>query len=357
MDIVVFVILLGALILLHEFGHFILAKRAGVKVEEFGIGFPPRIVAFRRGETEYSLNIIPLGGFVRMLGEEDPSAARSFAAASRWWRVAILAAGATMNFAVAVILFSGAFASGWPTVTQSEVIVSQVVPNSPAASAGLRDGDVIVAVSGHHIDRANQIPNYTREALGKPMAMQVKRGKQTINLTVTPRTSWPADQGPIGIAITEHPLKVEPVYYAIPAAIVRGVAQTVQTIVLTLTIPVMVIQGLIPAAVARPIGPLGIYEITSQATTETVATGWLFPVLSVAATISAGLGIANLLPIPGLDGGRLLFVIIEAVRGRRISPRREGMIHMVGLAFLVSVFLIVTYFDILFPVSADFVPH
>ncbi|MCL4499984.1 MAG: site-2 protease family protein, partial [Chloroflexi bacterium] len=268
-----------------------------------------------------------------------------------------LAAGATMNFAVAVFLFSGAFASGWPTVTQSEVIVSQVVPNSPAASAGLRVGDVIVAVSGHHIDLANQIPTYTREALGKPMAMQVKRGKQTINLTVTPRTSWPANQGPIGIAITEHPLKVEPVYYAIPAAIVRGVAQTVQTIVLTLTIPVMVIQGLIPAAVARPIGPLGIYEITSQATTETVATGWLFPVLSVAATISAGLGSANLLPIPGLDGGRLLFVIIEAVRGRRISPRREGMIHMVGLAFLVSVFLIVTYFDILFPVSADFVPH
>ena len=357
MDVVVFVVLLGALILVHELGHFILAKRAGVKVEEFGIGFPPRLFAIRRGETVYSLNMVPLGGFVRMLGEEDPTAPRSFASASRWWRIAILIAGATMNFIVAIILFSGAYASGWPTVTKSDVIVSEVVPGSPADHAGLKAGDLIVKFAGQAIERPGQISLITYSSLGKPLSVEIRRNQQTIDLTVTPRTSWPSDQGPIGIGISEHPLKIEPVYYSVPQAIIGGNKQTVQTVVLTLTIPVMVIRGLIPADAARPIGPYGIYQITSQATTETVATGWWFPVLSVAATVSAGLGFANLLPIPGLDGGRLLFVIVEAIRGRRMSPQRESMIHMIGLAFLVSVFLIVTYFDLLFPVNLDFGPH
>ncbi|HVB97438.1 MAG TPA: M50 family metallopeptidase [Chloroflexota bacterium] len=357
MNVVVFIVLLGALILVHELGHFILAKRAGVKVEEFGIGFPPRLFAIQRGETAYSLNLIPLGGFVRMLGEEDPTAPRSFASASRWWRIAILVAGATMNFIVAILLFSGAYASGWPTVTKSEVIVSDVVSGSPAARAGLKTGDVIVKFAGQTIERPSQISSVTYASLGKSLPVVIQRGQQTLNLTVTPRTSWPSDQGPVGIGISEHPLKVEPVYYSLPKAIIGGITQTVQTVILTLSVPVLVIRGLIPADAARPIGPFGIYQITSQATTETVTTGWWFPVLSVAATVSAGLGFANLLPIPGLDGGRLLFVIIEAIRGRRISPQRESMIHMVGLVFLVSVFLIVTYFDVLFPVNLNFGPH
>ena len=353
----VFVLLLSLLILAHELGHFILAKRAGVKVEEFAIGFPPRLFSIRHGETAYSINMVPLGGYVKMLGEEDPSFPRSFAAAPRRWRVAILAAGASMNILAAIFLFAGAYAAGWPQATKSEVVITDVMPDSPAARAGLRQGDVILAFSGQKIEQPDQLPRLSQSSLGKPTTIQVRRDGQTIDLTLTPRTSWPEGQGPIGIGIMNHALKIEPVYYPLASALVHGVEQTIQTLWLTLTIPVLVLRGLIPADIARPVGPFGIYQITSQAATETVATGWWFPILSVAATVSAGLGLANLLPIPGLDGGRLLFVVIEAIRGRRVDPQREGRIHLVGLALLVSLVIIITYFDARFPIDVQFSPH
>jgi len=356
-NVVIFVVLLSLLIFVHELGHFVLAKRAGVKVEEFGIGFPPRLVAFRRGETEYSLNMIPLGGFVRMLGEEDPSAPRSFASARRWWRIGILSAGAAMNILAAVLLFGGAYAAGWPAVTQSEVVVSEVLAGTPADTAGLKKGDVIKTFVGQPIDRSEQLRRLTNANLGKSIVVEIDRSGQSLSLQLTPRTTWPPDQGPMGVAIEDHALKIEPIYYSAPRALVLGAQRTMQTLALTVELPVMVIRGIVPADAARPVGPLGIYQITSQATTETVATGWLFPILSVAGTISAGLGFANLLPIPGLDGGRLLFVLLEAIRGRRINPQRESMIHFVGLAFLVSLVLVVTYFDILNPVNLDFGPR
>lgn len=356
LSVIIFIILLSLLILVHEFGHFILAKRAGVKVEEFAIGFPPRLFTIKRGETNYSINAVPLGGYVKMLGEEDPAFPRSFAAAKRRWRVAILAAGASMNLIFAIFLFGGAYAAGWPQVTKSEVIVSQVMPGSPAAAAGMKVGDVIVAFDGHTIDKADVLPSLSQSSLGKPTTLEIRRDGKTSSVSLTPRTSWPKGEGPIGIAIMEHALKIEPVYYSLPAALVNGARQTLQTITITLTLPFLVLNGLIPAGVARPVGPLGIYQITSQATTETVATGWWFPILSVAGTISAGLGLANLLPIPGLDGGRLLFVAIEAVRGRRVSPQREGQIHLVGLALLMSLVIIITYFDLLFPANVQFTP-
>jgi regulator of sigma E protease len=356
-NVVIFILLLSLLILVHELGHFILAKRAGVKVEEFAIGFPPRLFSIRRGETDYSLNLVPLGGYVRMLGEEDPTFPRSFAAASRLWRIAILAAGASMNILVAVFLFAGAYAAGWPQVTKSEVVISQVMPGSPAAKAGLQQGDVIVAFDGHQIDRAEELPQLSQNSLGKLTTVEIRRNDKTLNVTLVPRTTWPEGEGPIGIGIMRHAIRVEPVYYPLPSAFVHGVEQTIQTLWITLTIPVLVLRGLIPADIARPVGPIGIYQITSQATAETITTGWLFPILSVAATVSAGLGLANLLPIPGLDGGRLLFVVIEAIRGRRVSPQREGRIHLVGLALLVSLVLIITYFDLLFPPNIQFSPH
>lgn len=356
-NVVIFVILLSLLILVHELGHFVMAKRAGVKVEEFAIGFPPRLFSVRRGETAYSINLIPLGGYVKMLGEEDPSFPRSFAAARRRWRVAILAAGATMNILLAILLFAGAYAAGWPQVTKSEVVITQVVPGSPAAAAGLREGDVILAFNGQTIDQPEQLPPLSQDSLGKVTALTIRRGQQTIVVSLIPRTTWPEGQGPIGIAIMARPLKIEPVHYQPLSALINGARQTIETITITLTLPLLVLRGLIPADVARPIGPFGMYQLTSQAATETVATGWWFPILSVAGTVSAGLGLANLLPIPGLDGGRLLFVLIETIRGRRVSPKREGQIHLVGLALLVSLVIIITYFDLLFPVNVQFTPH
>ncbi|HEX5414111.1 MAG TPA: M50 family metallopeptidase [Chloroflexota bacterium] len=356
MSVLVFVVLLGILILVHELGHFILAKRAGVKVEEFGIGFPPRLFAIRRGETDYSLNLIPLGGYVRMLGEEDPTAPRSFASASRAWRFAILIAGATMNLIAAVFLFSSAYVAGVPDFTKADVVVSQVVANTPAAEAGLQTGDQIVSMGGITIDGFDQLQSETTASRGKTTPLVVKRDGKTLDLTITPRSNYPAGQGPMGIAVTLRARSL--IHYSIPAALANGAIDAGRTVALTLALPVSILSGLIPLADApRPMGPVGIFQVTSQATAVSLDRGWLWPILEVAAEVSAGLAVANLLPIPGLDGGRLLFVVIEAVRGRRINPQRETMIHLMGMAFLLSLVLIITYMDILHPVPTDLFPH
>ena len=216
---------------------------------------------------------------------------------------------------------------------------------------------MIKEFAGRTIQQTDQLTPLILSNLGQNESIIVNRSGSLLTLNVTPRATWPSDQGPIGIGIDDHVLKTAPVSYGFPDALFRGATKTAQTVALTFEVPVLAIRGLIPADVARPVGPVGIYQITSQAAAETTSTGWWFPILSVAATISAGLGIANLLPIPGLDGGRLLFILIEAVRGRRITPQRESMIHFIGLAFLVSMVLVVTYFDVLNPVDLNLPPH
>jgi regulator of sigma E protease len=353
-SILAFALLLGFMVFIHELGHFTIAKLAGIKVEEFGIGFPPRLVAVRRGETEYSLNWIPLGGFVRMLGEEDPAEPRSFARASKLWRVATLLAGSTMNLIAAAVFFAIAYGAGWPTVTGTEVQIFRIVAASPAEQAGLREGDVVLSLGGQSVKTTGELRRAIEANLGKSVPIEIRRDGQPASLTVTPRAQWPKDEGPIGIGILDKATKVEPVRYGPIDAIGRGVRELGRTVMLTLSIPVLAIQGLVPMELLRPVGPVGLFQATSQATAETARSGWWFPLLYMAATLGAGLGVANLLPIPGLDGGRLAFVVLEILRGRRVSPEREGLIHLVGMAVLVSLVLVITYFDILNPVNVDF---
>jgi len=354
MSVIAFALLLGFMVLIHELGHFVMAKLAGVKVEEFGIGFPPRMIAVRRGETDYSLNWIPIGGFVRMLGEEDPRERRSFARAPKSWRIGILLAGSTINLIAAAVFFSIAHASGWPTVTQSEVQVVRVLPGSPADQAGLVDGDAILSLGGQPVKLTIDLRRITEENLGRAIPIDIRRGADPRTLTVTPRAQWPEGEGPIGIGIRDRPVKVEPVGYGPVESVTRGVRELGRTIAITVQIPALAIQGQVPLELLRPVGPVGLFQATSQATAEATRSGWWFPILYMGATLGAGLGIANLLPIPGLDGGRLIFVLLEMVRGRRVSPEREGLIHLVGMAGLVSLVLVITYFDILFPVNLDF---
>ena len=353
-NILAFALLLGFMVLIHELGHFVVARLAGVKVEEFGIGFPPRLFAFRRGETEYSLNLIPLGGFVRMLGEENPDEPRSFARAKKRWRIAILLAGSSMNLVAAAALFSIAFMAGWPTVTATAVEVFRVIPGSPAETGGLQRGDLVLSVAGTPISTTADLRGLTEANLGKSIAFDIRRGTESRAINLTPRVEWPQGEGPIGIGIMDRATKVEPIQHGPVEAIRRGVGELGRSIMLTASIPVMAFQGIVPLELLRPVGPVGLFQATSQATAETVRSGWWYPILFMGATLGAGLAVANLLPIPGLDGGRMVFVIIEMFRGRRISPEREGLIHFIGMAALVSLVLVITYFDILFPVNVDF---
>ena len=347
-----FLIILGFLVFFHELGHFVTAKMAGIKVEEFGFGFPPRIVAVRRGETEYSINWIPLGGFVRMLGEEDPGQPRSFASASKRWRTAVLLAGPAMNLVLAALLFAGGYMAGWPTSTQTQVEVVKVVDGTPAATAGLQSGDVIVSLGNQPIPDTNALRDQTQKVLGQNTTIVVKRDGNEQTLPIVPNATWQPDRGALGVTIVNQPTQIEPVRYPIWEATWQGAQRVGDMVGFTFSVPVMIARGLIPADVARPVGPVGILQVTSQAATETVTTGWWFPLLYTAAALSVGLGVANVLPIPGLDGGRWLFVIIEAIRRRRISPQREGFIHMVGVAVLLMLVLVISYYDVTSPLPS-----
>lgn len=357
MYIILFLGILSLLIFIHELGHFVMAKLAKVKVEEFAIGLPPRLIAWRRGETEYSINLIPLGGFTKMLGEEDPAEPRSLARAKKRWRFVILSAGSIMNLVLAVLLFAGCYMVGWPTAVETATQIYQVSPGSPAEQAGLRENDTIISMAGVRVTDVTVIQEQTKAHLGQPIAMVIDRGGQEINVEVTPRTTWPKDQGPLGVGIWEKAIKVEPIAHGPLESLGLGAQRTFDVIALTLSAPAMIINGQLSAELARPVGPVGIYQVTSQAVAATADTGWFFPILNVMAVFSAGLGLANLLPIPALDGGRLVFVLLEAIRGKRISPQREGLIHLIGMALLLSVMVLVSYFDLLFPITGmDWTP-
>ncbi|MDA8219781.1 MAG: M50 family metallopeptidase [Dehalococcoidales bacterium] len=349
LDIVAFVLVLGLLVFIHEAGHFVTAKMAGIKVEEFGFGFPPRLFAVRRGETEYSLNLLPLGGFVRMLGEEDPSEARSFASAPKRWRSLVLLAGPLMNMLLAAFLFAGAYMVGWPTATRTAVSIASVVPDSAAQKAGLQPGDIVISMNGQPIDNTTELRQTIQDHLGQQMQVVVERNGAQQTLTVQLDPTWDESKGALGVTSMNEPLQVKPVPYPVWDAVGLGFQRLGDMVAFTVAVPVMVIRGLIPADLARPVGPVGIWQVTSQAATATVDTGWWFPILYVMAALSVGLGIANLLPIPGLDGGRLLFVGIEAIRGRRISPRMEGIINVMGIALLLTLVVVISFYDVSSP--------
>ena len=342
--------MLSLLLLVHELGHFIAARRAGIKVEEFGIGLPPRVFGVRRGDILYSLNLIPLGAFVKMTGEngEEPQREGSFTSKGKLARAGVLVAGPAMNFLTAALLFAAAYVIGWPTPTSMEILVYKVTSGSPAESAGLQAGDRIVAMDGREMRTADQFVSETRAKLGSQVVLTVEREGRQLEKSMVPRTTWPEGDGPLGIGLQGKVLEMKPVSHPVHRAVVLGFARAGQMVAFTLAVPVMIVQGMLPAELARPIGPVGIYQITTQAADYAEA-GWWFPLISITATISAGLAIANLLPFPALDGGRLLLIGVEAVRRKRIAPEREGALHLIGMAVLLTLMLIVSYYDLIAP--------
>ena len=350
-----FVVVLSLLVFVHELGHFVVAKRAGVKVEEFGFGYPlPKglltITLFKRGETVYTLNPIPFGGFVRMAGEEDPDAERGLGSKSKLVRVGVLLAGSGMNVLLGIVFFTLCFMVGWPEPVEFDnAIIESVVSGSPAEQAGLKIGDIVMRADGEYIDNPDELVAYTRTKLNQEMLLVVKREGKILQVRVTPRLDSEGVSR-IGVAITPAVTKIGLKIYPLGEAILHGLKQTVGVIALTFTIPVLVIRGLISVEMARPIGPAAIAQLAGQAVQQSVETSWWFPILNLMALLSTGLAVANLLPLPGLDGGRIFFVIVEAIRGKRIDPEKEGAVHLIGLAILVTLMIFITYWDIATPV-------
>lgn len=338
-----FFIVLSVLVIVHELGHFLVARRNGIIVEEFGFGYPPRLaVLFKRNGVLYTLNAIPFGGFVRMRGEDAEAGPESFTAQPKRVRAAVLLAGPAMNLLLAVLLFTLSSLWGRPMPAPGAEITA-IAPGSPAEQAGLLPGDVILEVAGQAIAAPTDLTLLTREHLGRSMALTVRRAGQTLTVNIVPRADPPPGEGPMGVAV-RSPVEVRSL--PLGEAVMSGITSTAVFVVGTLMLPVLLLRGLVPAEMARPIGPVGIAQLAGGAVEFSVATGMAFPILQLMAILSAALAVTNLLPLPALDGGRLLFILIESIRGRRIDPAKEGIVHLIGMALLVTLMILITYQDV-----------
>jgi regulator of sigma E protease len=350
------IVVLSLLVFVHELGHFAVAKWAGVKVEEFGFGYPlPNglltITLFKHGETVYTLNPIPFGGFTRMAGEEDPNAERSLASKSKLARIGVLSAGSVMNVLLGIVFFALCFTLGWPEPVEFDnATIERVISGSAADQAGLKVGDIVIWADGEYINSPDELVAYTRQKLNQEMLLVVKRGGKIVKVHVTPRLDSEGVSR-IGVAIIPGVTKIGLKTYPFGEAVLRGTERTAGVIAFTFYIPVLMFRGLLSVEMARPIGPVGIAQLASQAVQQSVETGWWFPILNLMALLSIGLAVANLLPLPAFDGGRIFFVIVEAIRGKRIDPEKEGAVHLIGLALLLTLMIFITYQDITTPVD------
>ncbi len=337
---------LTVLILVHELGHFATAKAFGVRVDEFGLGFPPRLLSFKLGETRYSLNAVPLGGFTKMMGEEDPKEPRSLASKRAGVRILILSAGSLMNALLPLLLFSIAFMVPHSLVI-GQVLVEEVVPNAPAARAGIESGDTIISINGRTLNNTIDLRRYIQLNLGKEIAILVKHSDSTTEeVRVIPRWKPPQGEGATGILVsTSNPTIVtqsEPFWRAIP----MGAGELLETFILFKN---AILSLFIGTESLQVTGPVGIAQITGE-----VAKAGISPLLEFAAFLSINLAIINLFPLPALDGGRIVFVLLEWVRrGKRIAPRTEGLIHAIGFALLMAAILAITYQDIVRIISGN----
>ena len=339
LTIVVGVIVLSVLIIVHELGHFFAAKATGVPVEEFGIGFPPRLYGKKWGETIYSINWIPFGGFNKISGEIDPTVPKGLASRGYGVRLLVLAGGIIMNLLLPIVLMAVAYMVPH-NIVDGQVVIEEVAPGSPAAMAGIKAGDTIVSVNDRSVRSGGDLARNIQLYLGTDTAVTVIHADVvTETVRLVPRWKPPPDEGAIGIqygvvdaAVISESL---PFWRAIPA----GVRECWDTLVLYKNGIIGMIIGTVPFV---PAGPVGIVQVTGE-----VAHSGISPVLELAAFISIAIAITQIIPFPALDGGRIIFVLLEWVRrGKRVSPRIEGIVHSIGFIFLLALLVLITYQDI-----------
>ncbi len=340
LTIVVGLVVLSVLVLVHELGHFFAAKATGVPVEEFGIGFPPRIWGKKWRETIYSINWIPFGGFNKITGEIDPEVPKGLASRGYGVRLLVLAGGIIMNLLLPFVLLSVAYMVPHNMVV-GEVVVKDVNPGSPAEMAGIQAGDTIVSIDGKDATNAGVLSRYIQMGLGTEITIEYESAAtgETKTVKVVPRWRPPEGQGAVGILTeTVNPViesESLPFWQAIP----QGCISVWETLVLYKNGIIGMILGTVPFV---PTGPVGIVQVAGE-----VAQSGISPVLELTAFISIAIAITQLIPFPALDGGRIIFVFIEWIRrGKRVSPRIEGIVHTIGFMVLLALLVLITYQDI-----------
>lgn len=361
MDIFLFILALAILILVHEFGHFITAKKSGMRVDEFGIGFPPRIFAIKKGETEYSLNIVPLGGFVKIFGEDPDEEAisgddkeRSMVSKPKWMQAIVISAGVIFNIIFAWLLISIGFMSGLPVsvdqlgfenVKDQRIVIMDVMEGSPAQEAGLGTGDKLVSL-GTELEvikdfDEDQMQQFISLHGGEEISIVYERGEgnlETIN--VTPIEGILEDQSAIGISTDVIGIAQLPIHKAVWEGLKLTLGLTSAVAVGLVGFITSLFDG--TGAFNQLTGPVGIVGMVGDASTL----GWIY-LLNFVAFISINLAVINSIPFPALDGGRFLVIIIEAIMRKDIKPVILNTLNLVGFVLLISLMVAVTYNDIL----------
>lgn len=358
---IIFIFALGGMIFLHELGHFIAARWAGIEIEEFGFGLPSYKIAtlFKWQGTEFTIHALPLGGFVRPKGENDPSVPGGLAAASPWKRLVVLFAGPIMNLLTAIVVFSMLIAFEGMPVTGS-VKIESVSTNSPASSAGIETGDIIKEINGQEISDIQPAIDLIQKNLDKPVEMLIDRDGEAITLTATPLSTRKKTEGALGVALG-YPTRPA----TITEAIGGGATITAIQAATIVYLPVALIQGVIAPEEARFIGFKGIFDMFDVAVEEDVSTrqeaatapasapaprptNWTLNLIGV---LSISLGVMNLFPIPALDGGRILFTLPEILFKKRIPMEWENTVNGVAMLLLIGLMLFVNVMDFVNPVQ------
>jgi len=355
LTLIIFILVLGVLILVHELGHFIAAKRNGLTVEEFGFGFPPRIFGIKKGETIYSINLLPFGGFVKILGEDgsESNNPKSFSSKSVGSRSLIAASGVFMNFVMATLLLIIGFYIGLPQIIDKnnealaknvKIQIIAISNDSPAEKSGIKMGDVIKYVKSENknvaINEISILQENINNSKGKELTITIQRGKEILEINTVPRINHPEGEGALGIALAKTGIISYPWHksfwlgvksaFIITWKIIKGFGGLLKN---------LITSGKVPQDIS---GPVGIAVLTSQA----AALGFIY-LLQLTAIISLNLAVLNLIPFPALDGGRLLFLSIEKIKGSKVNPKIENTIHSIGLVLLLALIMLITYKDIL----------
>lgn len=330
MTIIAALLLFGVIILIHEFGHFIFAKKNGITVHEFAIGMGPKLFSKEKNGTMYSIRILPIGGYVSMEGEdEDSNKPGSFGTKSILQRASVIFAGPFFNLVLAVIFLIPVYIyMGSPTTTL------EILDNTPASKANLQSGDIVKSVNGKEINSWNEFTKVISSSKGEELNIAVDRNNKTVKVNVVPEKN---EDGTYKIGVTYK--KDRNIINAIKQSFIQTGQMTMQMI----TFLKQMITGTVPGGFTNSVaGPVGVISIVSGA----AKTG-IMNLLYLGSIISLNLGIINLVPFPALDGGRLLLLFIEWIRGgKKINPDKEAMINMIGFCALMAFMVFITYNDV-----------
>lgn len=333
-------IVFGIIILVHEFGHFLLAKKNGIGVVEFSIGMGPRLFSFDKGETKYSLKALPFGGSCMMLGEdEDTKDEKAFNNKPVWARISVIAAGPIFNFILAFVF--ALIIIGVVGIDEPRLI--GVMDGFPAQEAGLQEGDLITGLNGHRVRIYRDVQLYLMLHPGENLQVEYERDGQTYETVIVPKFSQEYQSYMMGITVSGYRTKTDGPLETIGYAAYE-VKYWITTAVKSLG---MLVRGQVKSNEIA--GPVGIVNMIGETVEESKAGGWIDIFLNLAnmcVLLSANLGVMNLLPIPALDGGRLVFLFLEVVRGKPVDPEKEGMVHVVGMMFLMALMIVILFNDI-----------